>query len=210
MLVPSNLAKSQRNQPLKCVKKNARYHDNQRLSIFIFDYLLGFPRDGTSRCPFVPGQKIFLSQCPFVPGQNPLSRDVPGQNGLKNFKQDDQIFCFRTSFSCFRTSFSCFRTPFSCFRASFSVLEHGFPVLERPFLLCPVLSRVPSRILAVPARPVPSLCKIFSLSRCPFVPGQGRNFCPFVPKSCAVPSRWKPQFQVHDSLTACNYFEIWI
>ena len=61
----------------------------------------------------------------------------------------------------------------------FSVLEHHFPVLERPFLLCPVLSRVPSRILAVPARPVPwqdfelvplSLCpgtKKFCLSRCP-------------------------------------------
>jgi hypothetical protein len=39
--------------------------------------------------------------------------------------------------------------------------------------------------------PVPSRGKIFSLSRCPFVPGQGRNFCPFVPKSCTVPSRWK-------------------
>ena len=24
------------------------------------------------------------------------------------------------------------------------------------------------------------------------VPGQWRNFCPFVPKSCTVPSRWKP------------------
>ena len=44
---------------------------------------LGFPRDGTSGCPFVPGQKSFpvplslcpgtkkfcLSRCPFVPGQ---------------------------------------------------------------------------------------------------------------------------------------------
>ena len=38
---------------------------------------------------------------------------------------------------------------------SYSVLERPFPVLERPFLLCPVLSRVPSRFLAVPARPVP-------------------------------------------------------
>ena len=60
-------------------------------------------RDGTSRCPFVPGQKKFpcpvvplsrdkkvlpvpLSLCPGtmaganVPGQTPLSRDVPGQN----------------------------------------------------------------------------------------------------------------------------------
>ena len=39
---------------------------------------------------------------------------------------------------------------------SFSVLEHPFPVLERPFLLCPVLSRVPSRILSVRGRPVPN------------------------------------------------------
>ena len=68
-----------------------------------------------------------------------------------------------------------------CYRTSFSVLEHHFPALERPFLLCPVLSHVPSRILSVPARL--SLGKIFSLSRCPFVPGQWRNFCHFVPKS---------------------------
>ena len=44
-------------------------------------------------------------------------------------------------------------TRFPVFGLHFPVLEHHFPVLERPFLLCPVLSRVPSRILAVPARP---------------------------------------------------------
>ena len=38
----------------------------------------------------------------------------------------------------------------------FSVLECHFPILERPFLLCPVLSRIPSRILAIPARPIPN------------------------------------------------------
>ena len=38
----------------------------------------------------------------------------------------------------------------------FSVLVHNFSVLEHPFLLCPVLFRVPSRILTVPARPVPN------------------------------------------------------
>ena len=42
------------------------------------------------------------------------------------------------------------------------------------------------------SRPVLFRGKILSLSRCPFVPGQWRNFCPFVPKSCTVPSRWKP------------------
>ena len=44
------------------------------------------------------------------------------------------------------------------------------------------------------SRPVPALGKILSLSSCPFVPGQWRNFCPFVPKSCTVPSRWKPYY----------------
>ena len=39
-------------------------------------------------------------------------------------------------------------------RTMFSVSEHHFPVLECPFLLCPVLSRVPSRFLAILARPV--------------------------------------------------------
>ena len=152
---------------------------------------LVFPRDGTSRCPFVPGQKKILvpvSRCPGtraganVPGQTPLSRPVPGQNDLKIFKKKDQISHFRTSFLCFRTS---------------------FPVLERPFLLCLVLSRWtgrdrlskslpgPSRGKVSKSRPGPFHVKILSLSRCPFVLGQGRIFCPFVPKSCAVPSRWK-------------------
>ena len=47
----------------------------------------------------------------------------------------------------------------------FSVLEHHFPVLERPFLLCPVLSCIPFRILAVLARPVPLACPVVPLSR---------------------------------------------
>ena len=82
-----------------------------------------FLRDGTSRCPYVPGQKKNLceSKCPVT---TPLSRDVPGQNDLKSFKKRDQISWFRT-------------------------------LLECLFLLCPVLSRVPSRILAVPVRPIP-------------------------------------------------------
>ena len=65
------------------------------------------------------------------------------------------------------------------YRTSFSVLEGHFPVLEHPFLLCPVLSRVPSWILAILAHPVlnigsPGLspplarllaCPVVSLSR---------------------------------------------
>ena len=105
------------------------------------------------------GRDVPLSLCPGVP----LSRDkgrskfpgtklfVPGRPGTKLIR----IFFKKDHISCFRTSYSCFRTSFPCFRTSFSVLEHPFPVLEHLFLLCPVLSRVPSRSLAVPARPVP-------------------------------------------------------
>ena len=70
---------------------------------------LGYPysrvSQGTGR-PVVP-----LSLCPGtrtganVPGQNPLSLNVPGQNKSKIFKKNDQIYCFRTSFSYFETSF---------------------------------------------------------------------------------------------------------
>ena len=125
--------------------------------------LVVFPRDGTSRGTSQDklGRDVPLSLCPGTkqnscPGV-PLSRDkgrsknpgtnsyVPGRPGtklIKNFQKRDQISCFRTSFSCFKTSFP--------------VIEHHFPVLECPFLLCPVLSRVPLRIFAVPARPIPS------------------------------------------------------
>ena len=33
------------------------------------DSKVGFPKDGTSCCPYVPRQKVSLSRCPFVPGQ---------------------------------------------------------------------------------------------------------------------------------------------
>jgi hypothetical protein len=61
---------------------------------------------------------------------------------------------------------------------SLSVLEHLFAVLKRPFLLCPIMSCVLSRILAVPTHPVlnfgcpgPSrpLAKFLA---CPVVPEQ--------------------------------------
>ena len=86
------------------------------------------------------------------------------------------FFCFRMSFSCFRTSFSALSCFVPCPDPVF-----GYPGPSRPkFWL---------------SRSVLSLGKIFSLSCCPFVPGQRRSFCPFVPKSCTVPSHWKPQFQ---------------
>ena len=56
------------------------------------------------------------------------------------------------------------------------VANFGTHPLEHPFLLCPVLSRVPSRFLAIPAHPVPNFgCPSLShpLARflaCPVVP----------------------------------------
>ena len=67
--------------------------------------------------------------------------------------------------------------------------KNSFPVLERPFLLCPVLSRVPSRLLAIPAHSAPNFgCP--SLSRplarflaCPIVPLSRDNKGASVPLS---------------------------
>ena len=70
----------------------------------------GTNRDGTSRRPFVPGQKV---SCPGVQGQEQMSWDVSGQNELKFFKK---------------------MTRFPVFGHHFPVLEHPFPVLEQCFL----------------------------------------------------------------------------
>ena len=75
---------------------------------------------------------------------------------------------------------------------SFSVLEHPFSVLELPFQLCPVLSRVPSRFLAVPARPVPDFgCPgpsrpLARFLACPVVPLYRDDEGTFVPLSQKV------------------------
>ena len=88
---------------------------------------------------FATGRDGILTACPV------LSRDVPrDRNERKNI---DKMEFFFYDFL--------FQNIFSCFGTSFSVLEHPYTVLEHPFLLCPIMSRVPSRILAVPARPVP-------------------------------------------------------
>ena len=100
------------------------------------------------------GRNVPLSLCPGTKNilvllsrdkgrsKNPApNSSVPGRprtKWIKNFqKNDDQISCFRTSFS---------------------VLKCPFPVLKCPFLLCPIFSRIPSRILAVPdfGCPIPS------------------------------------------------------
>ena len=79
-----------------------------------------------------------------------------------------------------------------CLGTKSSVLEHLFPVLECTFLLCPVLSRIPSQILAVPARPVPNFdCPGLSsplarFSACPIVPLPRDNKGTSVPLSRKV------------------------
>ena len=151
----------------------------------------GTNRDGTSRCPFVPGQKKILvpvSRCPGtraganVPGQTPLSRPVPGQNDLKIFKKRDQISHFRTSFLCFRTSFPVLERPF-LFQSILFLFQN---VLFCSVPFCPAsrpgfwLSRpVPSRILAVPTRPVPwQDFQLVPLSLCPGTMMEFLSRCP--------------------------------
>ena len=88
----------------------------------------------------------------------------------------------------------------------FPVFGHHFPVLEYRFLLCPVLSHVPSRILAVPARSVPnfgcpgpsrSLARILA---CPVVPLSRDNEGTSVPLSRKV-ALSRP---VGNATTKCN------
>ena len=82
---------------------------------------VAFPRDGTSRCPFLPGQ----GQEKKIPGQTPLSRDVLGQKELINFTKlqdflfQEIIFLFQNILSCFRASFFVLETSFSRFLVSF-------------------------------------------------------------------------------------------
>ena len=75
-------------------------------------FKVGFPRDGTSRCPFVPRQKYFLvplSLCPGtragakIPGQTPLSRDVPGQNHIPKRTQKTGKGRSKTGKGCSKT-----------------------------------------------------------------------------------------------------------
>ena len=100
--------------------------------------ILAFPRDGTSRCPFVPGQRHF--PCPAVPLSQDKGRSKcprtnssvparPGTKRFKNFQKKGPDFPFQNIISLFQNILSCFRT-------SFSVLEHPFSVLEHPFLSC--------------------------------------------------------------------------
>ena len=80
-----------------------------------------------------------------------------------------------------KTEKGCSKTEKDVLKQEKMFQKSDFPVLEHPFLLCPVLSRVPSRILAVPARPVP--WQDFELVPLSFCPGTKNFSCPGVPLS---------------------------
>ena len=67
-------------------------------------------RDGTSNCPYVPGERNFLLPVPFLQGQGQEQKShykyLLIWFNWKLFRENDQISCFKTSFSYFRTSFS--------------------------------------------------------------------------------------------------------
>jgi hypothetical protein len=137
------------------------------------------------RCPFVPRQKSFA--CPAVP----LSRDkgrcknpgtnssVPGRPrtkpGQKNLKKKSQIFFFFKNCNFF---------------ILFFLLSRGCPGIFRDGKG----QAVKTRDKISKSCPGRFRRKILSLSHCPFVPGQWRDFCPFVPRDKKIPSRWKPYY----------------
>ena len=125
------------------------------------------------------GRDVLLSLCPGtraaarILGKTSLSQDVPGQKMFKkalNFQK--KTFCPVVVPGLSGTGWDRLsKSRPGPFRGKVSKPVPGFDWLSWP---------------------VPACGKILSLSRCPFVPGQWRNFCPFVLKSCTVPSRWKP------------------
>ena len=124
-------------------------------------------RDGTSNCPYVPGERNFLLPVPFLQGQGQEQKShykyLLIWFNWKLFRENDQISCFKTSFSYFRTSFS------ALFR---------FVPWDRTGQLsksCTIPSRILSWILT--GCPGPSLCPGTTkelLSLCP-----EKLHCPF-------------------------------
>ena len=96
----------------------------------------------------------------------------------------------------------------------FPIFGHHCPVLEHPFLLCPVLSRVPSQMMAVPARPVPNFgCPVSSrpLARflaCLVVPLSRENEGTSVPLSQKVALSRPVETKVKKLRTVICTFEI--
>jgi hypothetical protein len=135
----------------------------------------------------VPGQTGPLSLCPgtnkFSCSGVPLSQDK-GQNHPPKTRKGRS----ETGKGCSKLGKEVLREKLCSKTGWWRKIRKNFHFLS---LFLSFLSRGMSWDGTGCQNPVPSHGKILSLSRCPFVPGQGRNFCPFVPKSCTVPSRWK-------------------
>ena len=136
-----------------------------------------FPRPAV---PLSRDKKSFLVTLSLCPGTEAAAAKIPRRHYLvvkKNVRKSEKLAIFYFFFK--NCIFACQNPvrPASC------------PGFWQKNSDCPIPRPVPDfdRL----SWPVLSHCKILSLSRCPFVPGQWRNFCPFVPKSCTVPSRWK-------------------
>ena len=96
--------------------------------LILVQFKLGFPRDGTSRCPFVPGQGHF--PCPGVP----LSRDkgkskCPGTNSSVPGRPGTKLFIFPHKLHFFFPIFLCccyfFSLPVCLSSSSKTVLAKG-------------------------------------------------------------------------------------
>ena len=132
------------------------------------------------------GQKFL--HCPGTEGQRYKLKIFPWDESSRDSLSKSGMGCTQSLFFKIRDIFFLWFPVLSLVFLLISNLSNGLrlhqflgtktTVLEHPFLLCPVLSRVPSRILAVPARPVPD----FSC------PGPSRPLvrfwaCPVVPLS---------------------------
>ena len=132
-----------------------------------------------------------------------MSQDKLLCTGTSRDKMNFKNFKKRTDFL-FQNIIFLFWNILSCYRTSFPVFDHHLAVIERPFLLCPILFFVPSRFLAIPARPVPNFGfpgpsqPLARFLACPVVPLSQDNEGTSVPLSRNLhgPSRWKPQFKL--------------
>ena len=169
---------------------------------------VGFSRDGTSRDN--PGQ-VFLSHRPSVPGQKKYP-DVssriwtgPSYSGTNSSVPGHKIF--KKNFSQFFHLFCPLVVP-GFYEKGRERLSKSRPGLARGKISkpCPIPHSVPDFDWL--SQPVLSHDKILSFSCCPFVPGQQRNFCPIVPKSCTVLLEtllWRDSFLLQ-TLTLVVYF----
>ena len=144
-----------------------------------------------------------------IRGQTPLSRDIPGQNHYLNVKKNVKKFSnfvINYFFLIIFPFLSVFFRNVLVAMVNIKVHSENGKKKEKkieifffyPFSFISVPRDVPGRLgtgrdRQSKSRLGPSHGKILRLSSCPFVPGQVKNLCPFAPKSCTVPSRWKPQ-----------------